>query len=152
MNKEMIRTILEGIIQDNKEYIEDYPERGSISEYIFSNENWHLDFLLGDDELMFNDATDAEKKEMIKMLESIVSEYDHGEGFHWDKTPKYFNDLLSASELADKVGKSQELIRQLTQELLEKGLARKVGKITIFHSAAIEYISLRPDRRKKTRR
>jgi hypothetical protein len=84
MNKKAIRTLIEDIIQDNSEFIN--KGKGGVSEYIIGNDpDWYQDFVLGDDSEEFANASESELAKKIEEMRAIVEEYDHGEGFWWEK-------------------------------------------------------------------
>lgn len=61
----------------------------------------------------------------------------------------YFKDLLSSADLAEATGRSQRQVQKITGELIRVGMAKKVGKVAVFHRSAIQYICGRPTRRGK---
>lgn len=63
-----------------------------------------------------------------------------------------FKDLHSTQEIAQMVKLSIQRIGNLKAELIKIGLARRIGKLTIWHKDAAEWILSREDRRGKYKR
>ena len=59
----------------------------------------------------------------------------------------YFDNLMSTAELSDSTGKSLRWIQQIAQELIDNGVAKRIGKPLICHTDAIAYIKQRPETR-----
>lgn len=50
-------------------------------------------------------------------------------------------ELLSAQQLADRVGVSRRRIQQIANDAVKAGIAVKVGKITIYHNSSIQWFN-----------
>ncbi len=59
----------------------------------------------------------------------------------------YFDDFISTGQLAKATGKKIRWIQVIADELIEKGLAERIGKPLICHKSAIDYIKSRPETR-----
>jgi hypothetical protein len=61
----------------------------------------------------------------------------------------YFKELMSAKEVAREAGVNYVwLMRQhIQQELIDGGLAARIGKPLICHESAVEYLKSRPETR-----
>ena len=55
--------------------------------------------------------------------------------------------LYSVAEIAAAVGCSKKWVQRLAPELIDAGLAQKVGKVLVLDWKAASYIDRRPDRR-----
>jgi hypothetical protein len=54
---------------------------------------------------------------------------------------------ISTAQLAQATGLSVKRIQQLAAELIDSGLARRVGRILVCSKSAIRYIQNRPEKR-----
>ncbi len=64
----------------------------------------------------------------------------------------YFINLISTQELADATDLKIRRIQLLANDLINRGLARRIGKLLVCHTSAIDYVlsikGTRPSRNK----
>jgi hypothetical protein len=61
--------------------------------------------------------------------------------------PDYFRDFITTEKLAEATGKKLRQIQRLGPELVEKGLALRIGRNLLCHQKAISYVKHRPETR-----
>jgi hypothetical protein len=58
-----------------------------------------------------------------------------------------FKNLRSSEQVAEETGLTVRRIQQLAPDLINKGLAQKFSRVTIFHKTAIPFIRDLPETR-----
>lgn len=61
--------------------------------------------------------------------------------------PTIFKSLMSSEQIAEETGLTIRRIQQLAPDLIEKGLAQKFSRVTIFHKTAVPFIRDLPETR-----